>query len=228
MRRYLFVLLITLNSCTDFYVYPTAHNVPHFKEKGEKDITVNISPLSQTLHTAYSLNDKFAVMLNLKNYSEKSDRKRELYGEAGFGYYKRTDEKTSYEVFVLGGFGNYRFSGWNSTDGPSGDKRFNTKNLKFAIQPSIGTHWKWGEAILSSKISMVNFYDFKGIMTDETPFKSILSEKTNFFYFEPAATLKLGSGPIRFQLQAQRSFPLFGKSISSFPILGVAGLNVRF
>jgi hypothetical protein len=231
-RLLLIVVLISM-SCTDIYHRPAAHNVPHFTGRNQKDINAVILPSVQYLQGGYSFTDNILGIINFKNYSLLESNKewynKELFVETGIGYYSQENEKTTTEIIATAGYGRLKFRDWNSTDGPSYAKEFSTYNSKFALQPSISTRWKWGQAILSSKLSNINFHKHEGRMLNDTlMFKSILLEKTSFFYLEPATTFRFGSGWARFQLQMQVSLPLGEKNVASFPAHLTAGFNFRF
>lgn len=227
------ILVLILMSCSDFYHYPSAHNVPHFTGRKQKDINAVILPSVQYLQGGYSFTDNIFGVVSIKNYSSLESNKdrynKEFLIETGVGYYSQENVKTTSEILASAGFGKLKFRDWNSTDGPSYAKEFSTYNSKFALQPSISTRWKWGQAILSSKLSNINFHKHEGRMLNDTlMFKSILLEKTSFFYLEPATTFRFGSGWARFQLQMQVSLPLGEKNVASFPAHLTAGFNFRF
>lgn len=230
----LFIIVVFISmSCSDFYYYPAAHNVPHFTARNQKDINVVVLPSVQYLQGGYSFTDNLVGIVNIKNYSSLESNKdryeKDFLVETGLGYYSQESEKTTTEIIAIAGYGRLKFKDWNSTDGPFYAKEFSTHNSKFAIQPSISTRWKWGQAILSAKFSNVNFHNHHGRMLNDTlRYESILSEKTSFFYLEPATTFRFGYGWARFQIQMQMSVPLQEKNISSFPALLTAGFNFRF
>jgi hypothetical protein len=228
----LIVVFISI-SCTDIYYRPSAHNVPHFTGRNQKDINAVILPSVQYLQGGYSFTDNILGIVNIKNYSSLESNKdwynKDFLVETGIGYYSQESEKTTTEIFAIAGYGRLKFRDSNSTEGPFYEKEFSTHNSKFAIQPSISTRWKWGQAILSAKLSNVNFHNSQGRMLNDTlTYQSILTEKTSFFYIEPAITFRFGSGWARFQLQMQMSLPLQEKNISSFPAHLTTGFNFRF
>lgn len=115
-------LTVLLASCSDQYYYPVGHNVPNFKQKGDKSISGIVSYNGQELQGAYAVSERFTALASLKNIGGFGETNkpynRERYAEIGMGYYKALPDNYILNVGVLGGVGSLKFDGWNSTDGP--------------------------------------------------------------------------------------------------------------
>lgn len=191
-----FLFLISLSSCyTPRYVYsPTAHNIPLLTKRGDSKLGVVYSNNfpgtdKQTdakksysygidVHSAYAINDRWALQLNYFLRSEKNGDyqgfadqpeiryKRKLV-EIGGGRYKKLDGSDNKILQLFGGIGFGKFSftdtGLDSTSVPY-NKFHRSDVFKFYVQPAFMYIIKKRTSLsISSRISIVKY---SGIKTD--------------------------------------------------------------
>ncbi|NVO02342.1 MAG: hypothetical protein HXX09_06525 [Bacteroidetes bacterium] len=221
----LLIAFISIYSCAPLYA-PNAINVPLFSEKGEIQANISGGRNGYDLMTAYSITDHLAVMLNGQyqnrtrenvNVSTKDYRQR-TFGEAGFGYYMKLNEKTRFEAFGGGGLGNAASYVENGLT----DVRANGEYSRFFIQPSIGKTSDIFDVAFSLRFGYVNLYNFNKEYQDLhfTPYTYLI---------EPMTTFRIGYKYVKFFIQVGASFhtePHFYSS-NIVPIVFNFGLNLN-
>lgn len=200
----LFAVLGTLCSCTTMYL-PNLQNIPAFSKKG--DLNVAISPNNYQL--SYAPFKKFGFMVNGFNKNRGiltlDDGKTDNYRvnsyliEAGVGVFK--DNPKSIIEFFAGwgkGYGSISYDSYlgGKTFPGGGSSHFN----KFFIQPNLVFGKGHIRTSISTRISVINFYDF----SDES--SKTLNSNTPAF-FEPALTLILNYDKVSLKGQLQYSAP---------------------
>lgn len=220
-KHFLFLLSsLTLGSCTvnQFYA-PNTQQVIITREKGE--VTGNVALSSGFISQLGEVQGSYSVTRNLsiagagflnKNTSNTrvagsylKDKVSIVYGEAGLNYSWFAEDEVALGVGAWAGKG---FSKNDFQDGGIIKNQY----TRLGIQPFIGWQDDNNRASisLSARFNMINF---NGInynqganpnfrYTDSYNYLGRLSRDNQIFTVEPAATLRLGSPQIQFQLQA--------------------------
>lgn len=129
-----------------------------------KEFAANVAVGSGVeLQMATSVTDNIAVMANgatiFKKYEEQQFSRDHFFGEAAIGLYGRT-KGSRYEIFA--GYGMGQGNSYESFFfyGPT-EVVAAGKYSRIFLQPSIGTNAKKFNIILTSRLSMVKFSEFK-------------------------------------------------------------------
>lgn len=243
----IFYFLISLSSCyTPRYVYsPPAQNVPLLTEKGDSKLGIVYStnltgtkPIDNQkfkgysngidIHSAYAINNKFAVQANFFSRSEMNGgdfsgtrdsaviRYKRNLTEIGAGYYTQLSggksSGTYFQIFAGGGIGQFSF-----TDNGRDNNNVQTLNFhqskiaKFYFQPAIlFQSRKQVEVALSSRFSIINYNNIKTDYTNDELARYELAELSNgpVVFWEPAFVNAIGLGKIPVRIEYQ-----FGLSV---------------
>lgn len=209
----IFILALTLNSCTHYYYIPNAQNVPLFREKNEFQGTLTIGGGDEVstaeVQAAYSITDNLAVMTNFMSAKagEKSNNEwgKGNYLEGAFGYYKPFDEFVVAEVYAgLGTSNQHHVYSTDSYNNGTADLSF----MKYFLQPSVGLTFRAFDIAVSTRLSRLSFYniDNKVTMDNQALYyvDTIAKNKTSYL-FEPALTIRGGWKYVKLQLQLSSS-----------------------
>lgn len=234
----LVVVLFLLNSCKSAYV-PNAQNVPLFQEKGEIKVSVSISNTETgptDFQAAYALSDHIGIMVNAKNSKKEesgdvnninSEHYKEINQvvEAGIGYFGKTNNYLTYEVYGGAGFTKIGLHGitWNSIDN---DSKFDANGLKYFIQPTIGFVSRAFDIGFSTRITGLKFnkyatnYSYEDLEKDQL---NKLDAATHLFA-EPAISMRSGYKWIKVQIQTGVSIKMTSAPIPYESFFGSIGL----
>lgn len=224
----LFIVLITLSSCSGYYYSASPHYVPLNSEKGELRTNIGIN----SLQTGYTISNHFslfttgyyrfkATTFDWGTFSTKENGGGDSYEdksyEINFGSsYFYNHNKLVFEVLFGAGFGNIEFD--HVIDLYEVDYKFNMNSRKYNIfvQPNIGI--KFNEHLslsLSTKISQQHLYNIKtdlvwGSYSDETISDDYFFNKSfaNLYFIEPGLTLRFGGEHVKMQTQIIPVFSL--------------------
>jgi hypothetical protein len=180
------ILLALAASCAPIYV-PTTRNVPLFRGAGEFQASAYVTT-GVDVQAAFALTDHIGVTGCYSILSQKQTlptdalepnfQRKNNFGEAGLGYYKRIGEGTSYS--------NYYFFA----------KDFGVKGIvatgkyqQFFIQPSIGTNKKKFNMAFTLRVSAVEFSKFTSNGFTSTTVSVVPDEPLHIFV-QPAITGK--------------------------------------
>lgn len=191
-------------------------NIPAFKKKNESKGNIGKADLGIDLQAAYSITDKFGVMLNGMYYANNtSDDNYKTPGkgfgvELGGGYFKR------YNNFILESYGLIGLVKFENGQGILNGQLFQpygglTTNLsRIAIQPSVTYSKKIFEVSLSSRLSYLNYFNIskEPYIFNDVDLANNLIVKNNYLFFEPALTIRIGLKNAKLQFQTQKAFLL--------------------
>lgn len=207
---------LLLEGCTHYYYVSNTQQVPLFTEKNELSFSggtlLKYRNTSVELQGAYSLTDKIAVSAAFLHVEGKEgfDWGKGNYFEAAAGYYKPVKRHRAFEIF--GGIGGSKQSHGYRTEfsihdslpqskpGGTSDMKF----VKFFVQPSYGWKYYRFELALSARFSNLTFLDINNkIIKNQRQFQYVweIENRNNFFFFEPALTIRFGTDNLKVQVQ---------------------------
>ncbi len=211
---WLLFICFSFISCTPPIYFNAPAPMPMFKQQDELHGVAAIGSNGYNIHGAYSITDKLGVF-GSSSYL-KGKYSYQLYGEMGSGY------------FTTFGAGRFGFWGGLGVGNSHGEDEFFSDSkddpdsvfdplvaqasgtyLKVFISPNIGLGYYNFELGLSTKVSMINYY-----------YDKIWEEKTNevarAWLYEPSVIIRIGTEPIKFEVQLGMTIPI-NKKLSSQP-----------
>jgi hypothetical protein len=209
---------LLLTGCSHYYYISNVQNVPLFSEKKELVYSggtlLKYQAVSAEFQGAYALTDKFAVSMAFMHITADYDKNwgKGSYYEGAAGYYKPQGKHGVFELY--GGIGaSKQYHRYRSDDlyfdtimiqKPAGTS--NMKFIKLFIQPSYGWKYKSFEIALSSRICNLSFFDINNKIVRSENQREFLNlndieKNKNFFFFEPAITIRFGLKNIKIQFQ---------------------------
>ncbi|OFY70642.1 MAG: hypothetical protein A3G23_07895 [Bacteroidetes bacterium RIFCSPLOWO2_12_FULL_37_12] len=210
----IFILVLSISSCSHYYYMPNIQHVPLFIEKNEfrfsasKGIGVGEKKnlVNTEANVAYSMTKNLAFMTNFsyayfgdKSYS--ANYSSDYYLELASGYYKPFYSHVVFEIY--GGFGNGNQH--HKYELGAADFKF----TKIFIQPSVGFTFNALDIAFSKRISNLNFYKVEQSGGDRYGYESynidMIRKNKNSFLNETALTTRLGWKKIKLQIQIQLS-----------------------
>jgi hypothetical protein len=212
-------LAVLSSSCTHYYYVPNVQNVPLFREKNEccLSATYGIGDESRCVEVqaAYSITDNIGVMTNFISAKggdvsdDNEDWGKGNYLEGAIGYYKPIEKYSVLEIYggVGGGNQNHHYMSSNYDNGLYSETYAGTSELSFTkifIQPSFGLTFKPFDIAVSTRICGL-FYGtiFNNIFGDTYQYDKLntIADKRNYYYLEPAITIRGGWKYVKLQLQ---------------------------
>jgi len=203
------VAALLLSGCIHSYYMPNSHHVPLLTEKKDARIAVNFQSASADLMSSvpvfelqgsYAVGNHIGVMATFLNGSRNVDVEyaRTRYGDLGLGYFM-TNRAKNLVVECYGGFG------WGfAENGFVNDATSGADYTKVFFQPAVGFTSPYVDAVISLRGGSVHHSSIQsqGTLTGQelTNFENLSTHPTHFVW-EPAITLRGGSGPFKLQLQ---------------------------
>jgi hypothetical protein len=216
LKIFFLLAAILLCSCTHYYYVPNIQNIPLFREKNEYHLSGSYGggmySNSIEVQASYSLPYNIGLMANYMHTKggdiSDNDYGKGNYFEGALGYYKPFEEfEGVFEIYggIGGGKQNHEYSSrhfdqweyYHSYDGRS-DMSFS----KLFVQPSFGLTFDMFDVALSTRLCRLSFADIHNNITDpvELDEANSLSDK-NYYFIEPALTLRGGWKYVKFQFQ---------------------------
>lgn len=208
----LYVIFVTLSSCSPVLYSSVGQNVPLFHEKGEVTLSSGYCETWDTrgfnVQFATAIDSNLALISSLYSmkgidydYGLGSDddiwHGRGSYFEIGVGKFGYSSQsKLSYELFAGIGYGSMK----NKTNYSSVDGKY----IKPFIQPSIGISGGIVEFALTPRIGLVSYISNTNSMITpayEERVDNFFNEKKNTLVFEPGATFRIGYRNVKIQAQ---------------------------
>lgn len=221
MKKILYFLPLLFSSCASLYIPPMV-NAPLFKEKGEAQVELSVSPTSVYASADYAFSEHYGVMLNgnlsygnFTDYNDiftsKDQSRRDywdlsIYGKYGHKYVEGAigrfnllqSEKTFLEAFVGGGYG------------IADENKYHNKYSQVFVQGDFGQRLRildWGVSFrLSSAFHQFDWQDDYG--------KSF-SEDYAQFHVEPMAFCRVGGEHLKFVPKIGLSLPISTSNFSN-------------
>lgn len=207
------LLIPLLDGCSPCYYSPSAHNVPLFKEQGDARLSgsFKLSPRSigADVQMGVAITDYLGIVAGysyftgspslLKNYDYPVNFKNHM-GEIGLGYYRPLTDKFIFEIYS--GYGYNRINNQFNKKDCRGNSTL--KSSRYYIQPAIGLSTRNVELILSGRFRVVSYADiqFSGSLDKRVRTKYVeLNNNPTDYFVEPAFTMRLGGGNVKFQFQ---------------------------
>ncbi len=223
----LFLAGLLSSCCSPHYYYiPNVQNVPLFKEKNEYRASVEVGVGSyfsnKEVQAAYSITDKIAIMANFMSFKNVNNGNvaNGKYFDAAVGYYKPLGKSGVFEVYGGFGTGNLhdQYNPYNVYDTTglilqSYNQISSLSFTKIFLQPSIGLTFKGFDIALSTRICGLYFNKINNQIIDnhqpnsdcnQNDFERVnmLAHNKNWYFIEPALTIRGGWKYVKAQLQA--------------------------
>lgn len=221
MRKLYFYLFITLfiglilPSCAPQYI-PSTVNTPIINGPKELNVHANLGISGFDPQVSYSINDKFAVMLNgsFSNWenSNTGNFHKHNYGELMGGYYYAAQKHLRLSIF--GGIGAGKLESSNtSTLWTLG---VDVLQRKIVLQPSIAYSSDVFDIAFTPRFSQLNIYQRQ-------------ANSLNYFFLEPVVTLKFGYKYLKITTQAGLSIVNNDQAnlLSYQPFIFAIGLEMK-
>lgn len=214
----LFLIIgVWATSCSPVLYSPVGQNVPLFKQKGESLVSAGIVTSDTEMLTLFgesnyaegpfiqaaaAVDSNLAFMSSYYFMQDKEASDAEIKGhgshfEIGVGkFWPIKKSKWIGEVFVGTAIASIK----NKVNGDA----LEVKYSKPFIQPSIGYRGNVFEFAFTSKIGIVNYFNFNNQLTDQDRFdaaESFESRNKTTLVFEPGFTWRIGWKNIKFQAQ---------------------------
>jgi hypothetical protein len=206
MKKFTVVLLLITTSCAPVYI-PNLRNAPMFQKGGEVQGSFQVGN-GLEVQGAWAINNNLGIMGNYSylrrdDVDNTKDYRRHTFFEGALGYFKNSNEGSTFEVFA----------GYGKGEGSSYDEYFfnssaqvqaSGKYERYFIQPTIGFNKK---AFHGGFVSRFSFVDFKEFSDGTTTY---VDEKSGIWFFEPAFVGKINTADNRvfFTFQTGLSLPL--------------------
>lgn len=204
---FLLILSIFLSGCSKALYVPNNLNTPLFQKKEEfrfnVGMTANSPRANFDFQGAYAISDKFAVMAN-SSFMPNPTNSHHLI-EGAFGVYSAfAPDQNGFHMGRFETFGGYGF-GWASES--ENITELTGRYQRAFLQPAVGFRNEKFDVILATRVSAVNFTDYRrtlnGVVTDV--------EQFGFATIEPAAALVAKGKLINFYFQASSELLLSGR-----------------
>lgn len=245
---FLACLIVLATSCGHSYYVPNLQNVPLFRQAGENlfvissGSAVNDGSMMLDVQGAYAITDHIALSGAYLSSEQESSSEPELDNNKGSMY-----EFGAGIYTPIGKFGSFDFwGGWGSgkqrhryhTYTSNYDFMYETEsiletgqaNLRYNqlfVQTSIGFKTKIVDLAFSTRLNRVS-YNNVHFQIDEVGYEYLTLSRlsgTDFWWVEPAITLRLGYSPIKLQLQFGLNKPLHEINPAAPTLCGSLGLT---
>ncbi len=201
------------SGCVSSYYMPNAQNVPLHSEKDQASFNASLGTsfevASLDVQGSYAFEDNFALMVN-GQFASSGDQNIEGENsgkgnivELGLGFYEPLSKKFIFETYVGGGGG----SAINRYDNSA---RSRVGIRKIFIQPQIGFKTKNFDFAFTNRLNWISYNnaDVIGMLPgDETAAFNYILNSRSTFVVEPGFTMRIGSDPIKLQVQLVISNP---------------------
>ena len=209
-----FILLVmfTFSACAPAYI-PNVINTPLLSNEKEIQTAVYSGVSGFDPQLSYALTDHVGLMLNGSFSNQSSDTTDDFHKhqfvEWGAGYYTKLGVNGRFEAFGGIGYGNLQTYWENSLWKPY----TTVKNIRFFIQPTIGSTTDILDASFSTRVVLIDIYQG--------------SYNSTGIFFEPVLTAKLGYKYVKAVAQLGYSLPLNQSHIDfvNEPIIFSVGLQ---
>jgi hypothetical protein len=201
-------------SCSPNFYSPNQQNVPGFEKKGEIKYngSIYLDPFflklwGGDLQYAKSISHKSAFLVNGALYFSNNSRTyytgflngsiylpggRGQGAEIGYGQFKKVNKSIIMEMYSFGGLGSF----YNNTEDFNG--RFKGKFTRLSIQPSTTFKNEKFDLALSFRMSHLYYFDIDGQYEN---YNKLLKNHPNYFFIEPAITMRYGSNNFKLHTQ---------------------------
>jgi hypothetical protein len=215
-----FLVTVLFSGCTHLYYVPNVQQVPLFEEKNEARLSLSFGGGEEftctEVQAAYSVSGSMGVMTNFMAATGgyKSDKNWGIgnYLEGAVGYFKPIDKYGVFEVY--GGFGGgkqhheYSMLRFNSNTNEYYHASTGYSDLscnKLFVQPSFGVTFNAFDVAFSTRMGGLFYHNIVNrINTDDNDYDELndIALHEDYFFIEPALTLRGGWKYIKIQFQA--------------------------
>ena len=211
-------LLLSFSSCVTLYKPNTIHS-PMLKEKGEMSTSASMGLSGSGLYNlqaAYAISNHTAIMVDgmyhNKNYNSDDNSTNEklniLFGEAGYGYFKRFGVRKNglLQCYSGGGYGftsdKIFYENKNSPAYPEVSSKF----YNVFIQPGVVFLSEYFDIAFDLKANYVRLFNINAYLYENfewwnTDFQYHSNASLDFMNLEPNITMKAGVGKFKGILQ---------------------------
>jgi hypothetical protein len=202
---------MALFGCSPVYKANTLF-MPQFEEKGDFVAEASVGSSDVSLNTGYAFSEKLALTGGFQTALLEDDfRGGTWFAEAGMGWFKKPNEKVSYEI--MGGFGygqteiNSRIkvflgTGWR-------EKIIESNYTRLSLQSNVHFHVRPFTFSLGNRFSHLHVLNYDEVLRNEDSGAIVDKQNDknfNHFYIEPNGTVSLIIGNISLFSQFGFSF----------------------
>ncbi|MBC7776693.1 MAG: hypothetical protein H7246_14765 [Phycisphaerae bacterium] len=222
-------LLSLLSSCSPAIYNANAINAPLLSKKGNTKISLGSTLgtevlFNNNLQGAYAISDHLGLMVNSMQHkfrrtnssfgSSSTSRHKEIFTEAGLGYYSAIGNSSKWRWECYGGFG----LGKTRETEPNNELIISAPFRRFFAQPSIGFVSRYFDAALSVRGSYLSVgqINWVGDIRNGTTVHGAI--------IEPCLTIRAGGRRIKPFLQYSWMFP----EDRLAPVIDLDGLIAKF
>lgn len=225
--------LVLSVACSPKYYVPNTQNVPLIGAQGEGHLTVAGNANQVEVQGAYGLGDALAIQVN-GGLVRPGDEDNGNGGsgkliEGGLGYFLNISPTVLFDVYALAGAGTVENHFPGSVSANPGTTGEISANLwRFGIQPSISYHTNNWSISGSARVSRLSFSDITGsLIFDNADQVDYLTTNNSHTLFEPALTLRAGTGRLQLQVQAAKSINITDSNFRQDDRLATVALVLR-
>jgi hypothetical protein len=190
IRFTIVIILLSFISCSRPVYRSNVLNTPLMREAKQKNIGLHAGSNGFDLHTAYAIDDKFALMANGSVLLSGTDStgfgiEHSIF-EGALGYYKPINEKLTNEIFL--GFGKGQYTPFHNYPEASTfyNELISVKYSKFFLQYNLGISQSNVDFSFCTRISLINYN-----LVNHTG-RAASKDPTLYPFFEPALNLRYG------------------------------------
>lgn len=213
------IFVLTISSCAPAYI-PNAINAPLLNNKGETQLSFHGGMGGLDEQTSFAVSKNIALMANFNylNDTKDSDQTyhKHIFGEAGIGYYFKSNSKIHFETFAGFGLGkvDVKTYFWSS------EIITKCQNKRIFLQPTVGFSSELVDFSFTPRFVYV-------IMKPEY----LQYSTVNYPFLEPTVAFRLGYKYFFFTSQFGISLPLTKLNNNDWfnyqPIIFSIGITVK-
>jgi hypothetical protein len=190
--------LFTL-ACSPIYYVPNIHNVPAMSSQGDVRLSAAGGEKTSTVQSAFAISDLIGIQMNGYRFNESgySYGSNAFAVDAGIGIHRKVNPQMIFEAYYLRGAGKTESRETISSSffnlGTSVSERISAETSTRSVQLAISHIDKYYSFSISAKIQQLNFSNVSSDLTGRVSSTvQFFNQHDRFYFFEPAATLRVG------------------------------------
>ena len=227
----LFLLMLSIISCSPLYYEASTHNVPMLEEKGDIKVGAgtNLAINKAEIQSSYSPISNVALMANymLRTYHFKNldDQISQMF-EGGIGLYHNVNERVVLEAYGLIGKGTFDNSLYNYSN--DNIESLTGNMTKYALQLSSGYRVGDLQLAITLKPTRMYFSNIKGdYSVNEVRLADVIESKERYNSLEHSFTLRYDYDESQVQFQMGRGGRRFNSNRSYLVSYFTFGVNLN-
>lgn len=235
VRRSLAAAALLLSvACSPKYYVPNTQHVPLISARGQATLNLAGNGNQVELQGAYGVTDAVAVQVNgglvVPGDEDNGNGGSGKLIEAGVGYFRNVGPSVLFDVYALAGVGTLEnhFPG-TVVAHPGTTGEISATLRRVGIQPAISYHRNNWSISASGRLARLSYHNVEGsLIFDGVDQVNYLKTQPAQHLFEPAVTVRAGTGRLQLQLQLARSVNLTDSDFTQDDSLATLGIVLRF